>query len=267
MSQTNIAMVGAAGRMGRRITYLINEDPAASLTAAVEGPDSPFLGQDAGELAGCGKLNVNIKDDILQISGSNVAIDFTGAAVTLSNLDKYKKAGIPLVIGSTGFGKDEIVEIEDLAKSIPVVFAPNMSLGVNLTFKILEMVTNAIGKDFDIEIIEAHHRMKKDAPSGTAMKMAEIIADTLKRDLEKNAVYCRRGLIGERSDKEIGIQTIRGGDIVGEHTAMFCGAGERIEITHKASSRDTFAKGAVTAAKWLNGREAGLYSMFDVLGL
>lgn len=267
MNQTNIAMVGAAGRMGRRITYLISEDPDASLTAAVEGSDSPFLGQDAGELAGCGKLNVNIKNDILQISGSNVAIDFTGAAVTLSNLDKYKEAGIPLVIGSTGFGKDEIAEIENLAKSIPVVFAPNMSLGVNLTFKILEMVTGAIGEDFDIEIIEAHHRMKKDAPSGTAMKMAEIIANKLKRNLDREAVFCRRGLIGERSDKEIGIQTIRGGDIVGEHTAMFCGAGERIEITHKASSRDTFAKGAVTAAKWLNGREPGLYSMFDVLGL
>jgi len=267
MNQTNIAMVGAAGRMGRRITYLISEDPAASLTAAVEGSDSPFVGQDVGELAGCGKLNININDDILQISGSNVAIDFTGAAVTLSNLDKYKEAGIPLVIGSTGFGKDEIVEIENLAKSIPVVFAPNMSLGVNLTFKILEMVTGAIGEDFDIEIIEAHHRMKKDAPSGTAMKMAEIIANKLKRNLDREAVFCRRGLIGERSDKEIGIQTIRGGDIVGEHTAMFCGAGERIEITHKASSRDTFAKGAVTAAKWLNGREPGLYSMFDVLGL
>ncbi|MEC9493358.1 4-hydroxy-tetrahydrodipicolinate reductase [Flexistipes sp.] len=267
MSNTNIAMVGAAGRMGKRITYLISEDPSASLTAAVEGPDSPFLGQDIGELAGCGKLNVDIIDDLLKISDSDVAIDFTGAAVTLSNLDKYRQAGVPLVIGSTGFDKNETAAIENLAKSIPVVFAPNMSLGVNLTFKILEMVTGAIGEDFDIEIIEAHHRMKKDAPSGTAMKMAEIIANKLKRNLDRDAVFCRRGLIGERSDKEIGIQTIRGGDIVGEHTAMFCGAGERIEITHKASSRDTFAKGAVTAAKWLNGCKPGLYSMFDVLGL
>jgi len=267
MSNTNIAMVGAAGRMGKRITYLISEDPATSLTAAVEGTDSPFLGQDIGELAGCGKLNVDIIDDILKISGSDVAIDFTGAAVTLSNLDKYRQAGVPLVIGSTGFDKNETAAIENLAKTIPVVFAPNMSLGVNLTFKILEMVAGAIGDDFDIEIIEAHHRMKKDAPSGTAMKMAEIIANKLKRNIDRDAVFCRRGLIGERSDKEIGIQTIRGGDIVGEHTAMFCGAGERIEITHKASSRDTFAKGAVTAAKWLKGREPGLYSMFDVLGL
>lgn len=267
MSQANIAMVGAAGRMGKRIISLINEDPATRLTAAIEGSDSPFLGQDAGELAGCGKLNVNINDDIITIAGSDVAIDFTGAAVTLNNLDKYKEADTPLVIGSTGFGKDEVTKIEKLAESIPVVLAPNMSLGVNLTFKILEIVSGAIGEDFDIEIMEAHHRMKKDAPSGTALKMAEVIAEKLKRNLDQDAVFCRRGLIGERSDKEIGIQTIRGGDIVGEHTAMFCGAGERIEITHKASSRDTFAKGAITAAKWLREREAGLYSMFDVLGL
>ncbi len=267
MSHVKIAVVGAAGRMGKRIVNIVNDDNAAVISAAIEGKDSLFLNQDIGEIAGCGKLGVTVSDDFSNVAESDVIIDFTGAKVTLGNLGNYLKAGKPVVIGSTGFEKDEIAKIEGLSEEVPVVFAPNMSLGVNLTFKILEMVAGAIGEDFDIEIIEAHHRMKKDAPSGTAMKMAEIIANKLKRNLDRDAVFCRRGLIGERSEKEIGIQTIRGGDIVGEHTVMFCGAGERLEITHKASSRDTFAKGAVTAAKWVSDKKAGLYSMFDVLGL
>ncbi|MCB4203882.1 4-hydroxy-tetrahydrodipicolinate reductase [Deferribacterales bacterium Es71-Z0220] len=264
----NIGVIGAAGRMGRRIIALSGEDANTNITAAYEYSKSEFLGQDSGTLAGIGETGIKIESDIENAKNKcDVLIDFTGAKPTMSNLEKYRVANIPLVIGSTGFEPDEIERIKELGKQLPVVFAPNMSLGVNLTFKILEMVSKAIGDIYDIEIIESHHRLKKDAPSGTAMKMAEVIANTLKRDLDKDAVYCRRGLIGERTDKEIGIQTIRAGDIVGEHTVMFCGQGERIEITHKAHTRDTFAKGAITAAKWLKGKSPALYSMFDVLGL
>jgi 4-hydroxy-tetrahydrodipicolinate reductase len=264
----NIGVIGAAGRMGRRIIALSSEDAIANVTAAYEYSESEFLGQDSGTLAGIGGTGIKIESDIENAKNKcDVLIDFTGAKPTMSNLEKYRVANIPLVIGSTGFEPDEIEKIKELSRDIPVVFAPNMSLGVNLTLKVLEMVSKAIGNIYDIEIIESHHRLKKDAPSGTAMKMAEVIANALNRDLEKDAVYCRRGLIGERTDKEIGIQTIRAGDIVGEHTVMFCGQGERIEITHKAHTRDTFAKGAISAAKWLKNQKAGLYSMFDVLGL
>lgn len=264
----NIGVIGAAGRMGRRIIALANEDADVNITAAYEYPKSEFIGQDAGILAGIGEIGIKIEYDIENAKNKcDVLIDFTGAKGTISNLEKYKVAKIPVVIGSTGFEAEEIEMIKDLGKQIPVVFAPNMSLGVNLTFKILEMVSKAIGDIYDIEIVESHHRLKKDAPSGTALKMAEVIANTLKRDFDKDVVYCRKGLIGERTDKEIGIQTIRAGDIVGEHTVIFCGQGERIEITHRAHTRDTFAKGAITAAKWLKGKNPSLYNMFDVLGL
>lgn len=263
-----LGMIGAAGRMGRRIIALATEDKDVVVAGAVEYEKSPFLGQDAGVVAGCGNLGVEISSDIKgAASRCDVLIDFTGAKPTMANLQYYAAAKTPIVIGSTGLESKDVAEIKKLSDIIPVILAPNMSLGVNLTFKVLEMVSKAIGDIYDIEIIESHHRLKKDAPSGTAMKMAEVIADTLKRNLETDAVYARKGLIGERTDKEIGIQTIRGGDIVGEHTVMFCGQGERIEITHKAHTRDTFAKGAIQAAKWLKNKPNGFYNMFNVLGL
>jgi 4-hydroxy-tetrahydrodipicolinate reductase len=172
-----------------------------------------------------------------------------------------------VVNGKTGFSKEELEPIKEISKNIPIVLAPNMSVGVNLLLKVLQDIARVLGDDYDIEIVEAHHRLKKDAPSGTAMKMAQVIADAVNRDLDDVAVYARKGLIGERTKKEIGIQTVRAGDIVGEHTVIFGGLGERIEITHKASSRDTFARGALKAALWISGRTSGLYDMQDVLGL
>lgn len=263
-----IGMIGACGRMGRRIIALASQDKEIEVTAGYEYPESEFIGEDLGILAGIGEINIKVESEIRDAAKKcDVLIDFTGAKGTINNIEDYKLANIPLVIGSTGFNDDEIKIINELSKNIPVILAPNMSLGVNLTLRVLEMVSQAIGDSYDIEIIEAHHRLKKDAPSGTALKMAEVIANTLNRDLEKDAVYCRRGLVGERKDREIGIQTIRAGDIVGEHTVIFCGQGERIEITHKAHTRDTFAKGAIAGAKWIKGRDSGLYNMFDVLGL
>ncbi|MGE4317435.1 MAG: 4-hydroxy-tetrahydrodipicolinate reductase [Deferribacterales bacterium] len=263
-----IAMVGAAGKMGRRIISLIQDDDRCELSGALEHSACPFLGHDAGEVAGCGKLGVKITSDMNEALGNcDVFIDFTGAEPTMKNLEAYRKIGKPMVIGSTGLTAEQTEKVKDLAKDMPVLFSPNMSLGVNLTFKVLEMVTKAIGERYDIEIVEAHHRLKKDAPSGTAMKMGEVIANVLGRDIEKDGAFCRHGIIGERTDKEIGMQTLRAGDIVGEHTVMFCGQGERIEITHRAHTRDTFANGAISAAVWLGGKPTGFYNMFDVLGL
>jgi len=263
-----VMIVGAAGKMGRRIINFLTEDPDTILSASIESPKSPLLGQDAGLIAGCGELGVKISSDIEKGAElSDVIIDFTGAEPTFHNLKFYLEAKKPILIGSTGFSKEQVIEIDRLAEVAPFILAANTSLGVNLTLKVLEMVSKTIGDKYDIEIIEAHHRMKKDAPSGTAMKMAETIVNVLGRDMDDDLVYARKGIIGERKDKEIGIQTIRAGDIVGEHTVIFCGNGERIEITHRAHTRDTFAKGAVTAAKWLFGKPKGKYSMFDVLGL
>jgi 4-hydroxy-tetrahydrodipicolinate reductase len=267
MSKVKIGMVGAAGRMGRRIIALIHEDDRCELAGALEYSGSSFLGFDAGEVAGCGKNGVIITDDIeTAMADCDVYIDFTGAEPTMANIEKYRKLGKPIVIGSTGLTSEQTEVVKSLSETMPVLFSANMSVGVNLTFKVLEMVSKAIGETWDIEIIESHHRMKKDAPSGTAMRMGEIIADVLGRDIEKDGAYCRHGLIGERTDKEIGMQTLRAGDIVGEHTAMFCTNGERIEITHRAHTRDMFAKGAISAAVWMKGRDVGFYNMFDVLG-
>ncbi|MEF3254295.1 MAG: 4-hydroxy-tetrahydrodipicolinate reductase [Deferribacterales bacterium] len=268
MSGIKIMMVGAAGKMGRRIINFINEDLITTLSAAIESEKCPLLGQDAGLIAGCGELGIKITSDIIEgASKSDVIIDFTGAEPTYHNLSKYMEASKPILIGSTGFSQQQRTEVKKLAEKAPFILAANTSLGLNLTLKVLEIVAKTIGDKYDIEIVEAHHRLKKDAPSGTAMKMAEVIVNTLGRDIDKDLVYARHGLIGERTDKEIGMQTIRAGDIVGEHTVYFCGNGERIEITHRAHTRDTFAKGAVAAAKWLYGKEKGEYTMFDVLGL
>ncbi len=263
-----IAVAGAAGKMGSRIVALSREYDSIKLTGALERKGHKDIGKDAGVIAGAGETCVLLSDNIEKVlDEANVVIDFTHTDSTLEHLKAASAKGRAMVIGTTGFTKDQLEEIKTLTKKIPCVMASNMSLGVNLLLKVLQDVARALGDDYDIEIIEAHHRMKKDAPSGTAMKMAQVIARAVDRDLDDAAVYARKGMIGARTKKEIGIQTIRAGDIVGEHTVLFGGLGERIEITHKASSRDTFARGALKAAIWVHDRPAGLYDMQDVLGL
>ncbi|MGB9715268.1 MAG: 4-hydroxy-tetrahydrodipicolinate reductase, partial [Thermodesulfovibrionales bacterium] len=261
-------VAGAAGRMGSRITALSREYPELRLTGVFEKKGHSLIGKDIGPIIGTGETGIKLTDSLEDIVGNtDVIIDFTTPNSTKENIKIAHKNNKAMVIGTTGFTKDDMKEIEPLLKTIPCVMASNMSTGVNLLLRVLQDIARVLGDDYDIEIIEAHHRLKKDAPSGTALKMAQVIAGALQRNLDEVAVYTRKGLIGERSKKEIGIQTIRAGDIVGEHTVIFGGLGERIEITHKASSRDTFARGALRAAIWLSGKPAGLYDMQDVLGL
>ena len=265
---TDIIITGASGRMGRNLLDAVKNTKNATLLAAVERPGSTFIGVDAGEMAGIGALNINVCDQLNSVAKQNrVCIDFTRPQVTLDNINVCLETGTKMVIGTTGFSDEEKQIIENASKIIPIVFAPNFSVGVNLSFKLLEIASKVLGDDVDIEIIEAHHRHKIDAPSGTALAMGEVIADTLGRDLKECAVYGREGQTGERDRKTIGFETIRAGDIVGEHTALFAGIGERIEITHKASSRMTFANGAVRAALWLENHQSGLFNMRDVLDL
>ncbi len=263
-----IGVAGAAGRMGGRIVALSREYDGLKLSGAFESKGHKDLGKDVGLLSGTGETCILLQDGIEKVvDACDVIIDFTHAGSTLAHLKAAAAKGKAMVIGTTGFTKDQLAEISALTRDIPCVMASNMSLGVNLLLKVLQDVARVLGDDYDIEIIEAHHRMKKDAPSGTAMKMAQVIAAAVDRNLDETAVYTRKGMIGERTKKEIGIQTIRAGDIVGEHTVLFGGLGERIEITHKASSRDTFARGALKAALWVHAKPAGLYDMQDVLGL
>ncbi len=261
-------VAGCAGRMSGRIINLIQKTDDIILAAGFERGDHPSIGRDIGEVLGIGKLGIQIAKDIREvISKGDVVIDFTYHEASLSHLRtavEYKK---PMVIGTTGFNRDEMEEIAELAKKTPCVLTPNMSVGVNVMFKMAKEIAAILGEDFDVEIMEAHHRFKKDAPSGTALKLAHILAASLNRDLDKVAVYERRGMIGERKSDEIGIQAFRAGDIVGEHTILFGGTGERIEFTHRAHSRDCFAKGALRATRWIINQENGLYDMQDVLGL
>jgi len=263
-----IAVAGAAGKMGSRITALSKEYPELRLSGAFEKKGHSETGKDIGTIAGVGETGVKLSDSLGSvIDNADVIIDFTSPSSTMENIRLASKKGRAMVIGTSGLSKDEMKEIETLTKNIPCIVASNMSTGVNLLLKILHDVARVLGDEYDIEIVESHHRLKKDAPSGTALKMAQVIADAVNRNLDEVAVYSRKGIIGERTKKEIGIQTVRAGDIVGEHTVMFGGLGERIEITHKASSRDTFARGALKAASWVSGKQAGLYDMQDVLGL
>lgn len=263
-----IAVTGAGGRMGKAIIEAIHEAEGLELGAAIERPGSTLIGADAGEVAGVGSLGVAIAENLSAVTGDfDVLIEFTIPEVTAHHLKICRAAGKGIVIGTTGMTDEQKETIEAAGREIGVVFAPNMSVGVNLSLKLLEMAARVLGDDVDIEIIEAHHRYKIDAPSGTALRMGEVVAETLGRDLKECAVYGREGRTGERDRKIIGFETIRAGDIVGEHTVMFAGIGERIEITHKASSRMTFAKGAVRAARWLTEQPAGQYDMQDVLGL
>ncbi len=265
---TNILVTGAAGRMGRNLISATDEADGTTLTAATERKGSSMVSVDAGELVGLEKNNVSLVDDIQAvINDFDVCIDFTAPAVTLENIKACRAAGRKMVIGTTGFTDEQKQVIQEASQDIAIVFAPNMSVGVNLTFKLLDIAARVLGDEVDIEVIEAHHRHKVDAPSGTALRMGEVVADALGRDLSECAVYGREGQTGERERKTIGFETIRAGDIVGEHTVMFADIGERVEITHKASSRMTFANGAVRAAKWLDKHDKGLFDMQDVLGL
>ena len=263
-----VGVCGAAGRMGKTILEVCNEIDNVEIAAAIEYKGSSMIGLDAGEQAGIGKIGVEITNDIAKVSDQiDVLIDFTIASSLTENLEKCHAAGKCMVIGTTGLDDEQKELINKMAKDIAIVFAPNMSIGVNLCLKLLEMAAQVIGEESDIEIIEAHHRHKKDAPSGTALRMGEVIADTLGRNLKECAVYGREGVTGERDKNTIGFATIRAGDIVGEHTVMFASAGERVEITHKATSRKTFASGAVRAAQWLAEKDKGLFDMQDVLGI
>lgn len=264
-----IGIAGAAGRMGRMLIEATTNAEGVELGAAIEHSSCSLVGADAGELAGVGKNDIIVASSIEEVADDfDILIDFTLPEPTISNLEKAVKLQKPIVIGTTGLSDEQKDKIEEAAKVIPVVFAPNYSVGVNLSLKLLDMAARVMGDDADIEIIETHHRYKIDAPSGTALKMGEVVADALGRDLKECAVYGREGKTGERDPKTIGFETIRAGDVVGDHTVLFANIGERLEITHKASSRMTFAKGAVRAAGWLAGKDVGkVYDMMDVLDL
>ena len=264
----NIAVAGAGGRMGRTIIEAIQNNDGCRVGAAFERLDSSLIDADAGELAGVGKLGVPVVGDVNLVKDEfDVLIDFTSIDSTLDHIEFCREENKKLIIGTTGFSAEQKQIIETAAKEIAIVFAPNMSVGVNLCFKLLQVAASVLNEGYDIEVIEAHHRHKVDAPSGTALRMGEVVAETLGRNLDECAVYGREGQTGARDPETIGFETIRAGDIVGDHTVMFATEGERIEITHKASSRMTFAKGAVRAAMFLQDKDKGLFDMQDVLGL
>lgn len=267
MTVLNIAIAGSSGRMGRALLEAIARAPDMRLTAALERAGSPYLQKDAGELIGapCG---VRITEDVTSaLEGADVLIDFTRPEGTLAHLAVCRAGHVKMVIGTTGFSAEQREELKAASSDIPMVLAPNMSVGVNVTFKLLELAAAVLSEGYDVEIVEAHHRHKVDAPSGTALRMGEVIAKALGRDLSKVAVYGREGNTGERAAATIGFATVRGGDIVGDHTVIFAGTGERIEISHKASSRATFAEGALRAARFLADKRSGMFDMQDVLGL
>ncbi len=265
---TRVAVVGAAGRMGKALVRAVTETDGLELTVATEHPESSLIGADAGELAGVGRLGVAVSGDLADgVDDFDAVIDFSRPEATLKHLAICRANGKRLVIGTTGFSDEQKQQIAEAANDIAIVFAPNMSVGVNLCFKLLDIAARVMGEDADIEIIEAHHRHKVDAPSGTALRMGEVVADALGRDLEKVAVYGRHGITGERQRETIGFETIRAGDVVGEHTVWFAAEGERVEIAVKSSSRMTYANGSARAVLWLRGKSQGLYDMQDVLGL
>ncbi|MGB9149685.1 MAG: 4-hydroxy-tetrahydrodipicolinate reductase [Burkholderiales bacterium] len=263
----DICVAGSGGRMGRMLMEIIAADSQVRLSGAFEQKGSEFVGRDAGELIGAKNSVVITADVSSALKSGDVMIDFTRPEGTLAHLDLCRAKGAKIVIGTTGFSEAQKQMIRAAAGDIAIVFAPNMSVGVNVTFKLLELAAKILHDGYDIEIIEAHHRHKVDAPSGTALGMGEVIAKTIGQPLDEIAVYAREGVTGERKAGSIGFATVRGGDIVGDHTVMFAGIGERVEITHKASSRATFAQGAVRAAKFLAGKKNGLFDMQDVLGL
>src|SRR5262245_34422114 len=264
----NVVVAGAAGRMGRRLVALSKDSTALTLAGASEEKDHHSVGSDAGEIAGCGRAGIPITDDFAALlDRGEVVVDFSAPEATLHHLRTVAQYRRAMVIGTTGFSAPQLEDLKSLACQIPCVVSPNMSVGINLIYKVISEMAKTLGDDYDIEVVEAHHHLKKDAPSGTALKIAEVLAKAVSRDLDHVAVYSRKGLIGERKKGEIGIQSIRAGDIVGDHTILFGGMGERIEVTHRASSRDTFAGGALRAAQWVVKQPPGLYDMMDVLSL
>lgn len=267
MTALKIAIAGADGRMGRVLVEAVNQHPETVLSGALEHSGSPALGLDAGYAVGL-KTGISITDNIDEVlAASDILIDFTRPEPSLVYIEKCAAAGVNMIIGTTGFDDAGKAAIQTASEKTGIVFAANYSVGVNLTFHILDTVARVLNEGYDIEIIEAHHRHKVDAPSGTALRMGEVIADALGRNLKECAVYGREGHTGARDPNTIGFATVRGGDVVGDHTALFATDGERVEITHKASSRMTFAAGAVRAAVWLGKRKSGLFDMQDVLGL
>jgi 4-hydroxy-tetrahydrodipicolinate reductase len=259
---------GPAGRMGGRIIHLLEAEAGITLAGACEQPDHAAVGRDVGEVVGLPPKGLKVAGSLAEVLGQGeVVIEFTHPEPSLHHLREVAAAGKAMVLGTTGFSPGQIAEIHALGARTRLVFAPNMSVGVNLMFKVVADVARVLAEGYDVEIIEAHHRLKKDAPSGTALKLAQVIAHALERDLEKVGVYARRGIIGERRQEEIGIQTVRAGDIVGEHTVLFGGIGERLEIIHRAHSRDNFARGALRAAQWVVAQPPACYDMQDVLGL
>jgi len=261
-------VAGIGGRMGSRIAQLVRDTGGIELAGGFEYSEHPCVGKDLSEAIGGGRTGKTVVGSMQEaLHQADLVIDFTSAAASIQHLQLAASKRIPMVVGSTGFTPDQMAEALELSSRCPCVITPNMSIGVNILFKVVADVARMLGSDFDVEIVEAHHRFKKDAPSGTALKLAQIIAGSLSRKLDEVGVYARHGLIGERSNEEIGIQTLRGGDIVGEHTVLFAGMGERIELTHRAHSRDNFARGAVRAALWVIHQPPGLYDMENVLGI
>ena len=264
----DLVIAGAAGRMGSRITALARETPGVRVVAALEAPGHPALGRDAGEVAGVGTLDVPLgTDPAVVLTRDRVLVEFSMPEATLQHLRVVAAGGARAVIGTTGFSAAQREEIATLGRRAPVMMAPNMSVAVTLAFRLLPLMAKALGDDYDVEITETHHRFKKDAPSGTALRMAEVVAEALGRDLDKVGVYGRQGVPGERTRQEIAVMSLRSGDVVGEHTVAFGALGERLELTHRAHTRDTFARGALRAARWIRQQPPGLYDMADVLGL
>ncbi|MGD0915371.1 MAG: 4-hydroxy-tetrahydrodipicolinate reductase [Thermodesulfobacteriota bacterium] len=259
-------VVGAAGKMGGRIIHVINETPSIELYRAIERTDHPSLGKDAGETVGLGRIGVTLERD-LKKDGGDVIINFTNPQSSLESLQFARENSLAAVIGTTGFSPEQLNRVKELSKSVRCVLSPNMSVGMNVMFRIVQEIAHVLGSEYDVEILEAHHRLKKDSPSGTAVRLGELIAKATGRDFGRVGVYGRKGMVGERTKDEIGMQVIRAGDIVGEHTVLFGGIGERLEVTHRAHSRDNFARGAVRAALWVVNQPNGLYDMQDVLGL
>jgi len=262
-----VAIAGASGRMGHMLIEAVRNAPDCRLAGALDIAGSAALGADAAAFLGFTSGVPIVADLRTGLQDAQVMIDFTRPEGTMAHLAVCRELGVQAVIGTTGFSDAQKAEIAEIAKDIAIMMAPNMSVGVNVTLKLLDMAARAMATGYDIEIVEAHHRFKVDAPSGTALKMGEVIADALGRDLKDCAVYGREGITGERDPSTIGFATIRGGDIVGDHTVLFAGIGERIEISHKSSSRVTYAQGALRAVRFLSGQRSGLFDMFDVLGL
>ena len=263
-----LIVCGAGGRMGGAVVRAAAQTAGVRLAAAIDKPGSARLGKDAGETSAAGHLGVTIGDRIEQhLKSSTVIIDFTNPEASLSYLRAATKKAVPIVIATTGFNSKQLAEIKRLARRTPTLLSANTSLGVNVLVSLLGKAAKMLGEDYDVEIIEAHHRFKKDAPSGTALALGRSVANALNRDLDKIGINGRKGIVGERSKKEIALLSVRAGDIVGEHTVIFGGIGERLEFIHRAHSRDTFARGAIRAAQWLAKQKPGLYGMQDVLGL